>query len=88
MAQSLELFCVNTCIIKRDEHLITYRSGGKMSPIDYILVRKEERERKRVTHCKVKPVPGKACVKKLRTVVRNIKWKEIKELGKKRTGGI
>ena len=52
--QALNLFAINTGFKKRDEHLITYRSGNYASQIDYILVKKERRLK--VKDCKVLPL--------------------------------
>ncbi len=40
-AQAFYLAIVNTFYSKRREHLLTYRSGGKATVIDYIMVRRE-----------------------------------------------
>ena len=39
--QALDINAVNTTFKKKDEHLITFKSGNHASQIDYILVRKE-----------------------------------------------
>ena len=38
-AQAYNLAIVDTFFNKREEHLITYKSGQRSSPIDYILTR-------------------------------------------------
>ena len=54
LAQAFDLAIVNTFYSKRREHLLTYKSGGKATVIDYIMVRRENlRELK---NCKV--IPG------------------------------
>ena len=41
LAQAFDLAIVNTFYSKRREHLLTYKSGGKATVIDYIMVRRE-----------------------------------------------
>jgi len=55
MVESLELFFVNTGFQKREEHLVTYKSGVGRTQIDYFLVR--SKDRKQVKDAKV--IPGK-----------------------------
>ena len=50
----LDLLLCNTCFKKRDNHLITYESGGNATQIDFILFHKSMR--KLVTDVKV--IPG------------------------------
>ena len=51
MAQQREVVVCNTCYRKKEEHLITFSSGGRCSQIDYILVNKKEI--KNLKNCKV-----------------------------------
>ena len=51
--QALELFAVNTGFKKKQEQLITYRSAGHDTQVDYVLVRKEDK--KRIKDAKVPP---------------------------------
>ena len=51
MAQRRELVVCNTWYRKKEEHIITYSSGGRSSQIDYILVNKKEI--KNLKNCKV-----------------------------------
>ena len=39
--QAFDLAIVNTFYCKRREHLLTYKSGGKATVIDYIMMRRE-----------------------------------------------
>ena len=48
--QALDINAINTAF-KKEEHLITFKSGNHASQIDYILVRKERR--REVKDCKV-----------------------------------
>jgi len=57
-AESLDLAITNTFFEKREEHLITYKSGNSETQIDYILVRKQDL--KMVKNCKV--IPGEEVV--------------------------
>ena len=52
--QALDINAVNTTFKKKEEHLITFKSGNHASQIDYILVRKECR--RKVKNCKVFPL--------------------------------
>ena len=65
MAQRKELVVCSTRYRKRDEHLITYSSGGKTSQLDYILVKQSEV--KNLKDCKV--IPGSEIVSQHRLVV-------------------
>ena len=50
-----DLVIANTHFHKKDNHLITYHSGGNSSQIDYILVRKSDFKQVR----NIKVIPGK-----------------------------
>ena len=52
-ASAHDLMVVNTFFKKRDDQLISFRSGGRYTQIDYALVR--QRDRSRCTDCKVFP---------------------------------
>ena len=58
LAQAFDLAIVNTFYSKRGEHLLTYKSGGKATVIDYIMVRRENL--KELKNCKVIPVESVA----------------------------
>ncbi|RZC29036.1 Craniofacial development protein 2 [Glycine soja] len=53
-SEALDLSIANTWFKKREEHLITYKSGGTCSQIDFFLIRKSDR--KYCLNCKV--IPG------------------------------
>ena len=55
-AQAYDLGVVNTFSQKKMEHLITYKSGGRRSVIDYILIRRNNISK--VKDCKV--IPGES----------------------------
>ena len=40
--ESLDLALVNTFFNKKEEHLITYKSGGNSSQIDFIMTRRAD----------------------------------------------
>lgn len=78
-AESLDLVLVNTFFEKKREHLITYKSGGNETQIDYIMVRKEDF--KNVKNCKV--IPGEEVVAQHRLLCATIKCEERKQMKKK-----
>ncbi|XP_047484204.1 uncharacterized protein LOC125035937 [Penaeus chinensis] len=55
-AESLDMTAVNTFCQKRDEHLITYKSGQHAAQIDDMMIRRVDL--RSVRHCKV--IPGEA----------------------------
>ena len=78
-AESLGLVLVNTCFEKKKEHLITYKSGGNETQIDYIMVRKEDF--KKVKNCKV--IPGEEVVTQHRLLCVVINLEGDKQMKKK-----
>ena len=56
MAQTYDLALLNTFFEKKEEHLITFKSGGNRSVIDYIAIRRNHLGK--VRNCKV--VPGES----------------------------
>ena len=75
-AESLGLVLVNTCFEKKKEHLITYKSGGNETQIDYTMVRKEDF--KKVKNCKV--IPGEEVVTQHRLLCAVEGDKQMKKL--------
>ncbi|XP_063544350.1 craniofacial development protein 2-like [Cydia strobilella] len=89
-AASQNLAVVNTFFQKKEEHLITYKSGRAKTQIDYILIDKQNL--KQIKDCKI--IPGEPLtsqhrlllaalklrkpVKIIRPKVENIKWHELK----------
>ena len=91
-AQAYDLGIVNTFFQTKMEHTITYKSGWRMSVIDYILIRRNNTSQ--VKDCKV--IPGESiatqpriltmgiCIKtkrivKLRMRKQHIKWWRLKD---------
>ena len=70
-ALAYDLILVNTHFIKRESHLITFKSGQNKSQIDFILTRK--RNRVLCKDCKV--IPGEALTSQHRLVVLDFKIK-------------
>ena len=70
---------VNTCFRKRDEHLITYKSGTHRSQIDFFLARNQDR--RLCTNCKV--IPGHGVTTQHRLLVLDVQIKGIRS--KRRT---
>ena len=56
--ESLDLALVDTFFNKKVEHIITYKSGGNSSQIDFILTRRADL--KEMRDCKV--IPGEEVV--------------------------
>lgn len=70
-AISNDMAISNTMFTKRQEHLITYKSGGRASQIDYLLYRR--RNMAEITNCKV--IPGDHVTNQHRLVVMDLKIK-------------
>ena len=68
----------NTHFHKKDNHLITYHSGGNSSQIDYILVRKSDFKQVR----NIKAIPGEKVATQHRLLVSDMKWKFVKQTKK------
>ena len=68
-AQAFDLAIVNTFYSKRREHLLTYKSGGKATVIDYIMVRRENS--RKLKNCKV--IHGESVATQHRMLVREMK---------------
>ena len=69
LAQAFDLAIVNTFYSKRREHLLTYKSGGNATVIDYVMMRRENlRELK---NCKV--TPGESVATQHRRLVMEMK---------------
>ncbi|RZC03247.1 2-keto-3-deoxy-L-rhamnonate aldolase [Glycine soja] len=64
-SEALNLSIANTWFKKREEHLITYKSGGTCSQIDFFLIRKSDR--KYCLNCKV--IPGESLTTQHRVLV-------------------
>ena len=73
-----DLVVGNTHLHKKDNHLITYDSGGNSSQIDYIFVRKSDFKQVR----NIKVIPGEEVVTQYRLIVSDMKWKFMKQTKK------
>ncbi|KAL5176375.1 LINE-1 retrotransposable element ORF2 protein [Glycine soja] len=73
-SEALDLSIANTWFKKREEHLITYKSGGTCSQIDFFLIRKSDR--KYCLNCKV--IPGESLTTQHRVLVMDISQEIIK----------
>ena len=71
-AESLDMAIANTFFEKKDEHLITYKSGNNATQIDYILVRRADL--KQVKNCKV--IPGECVVAQHRLLCATIQMEK------------
>ena len=68
-AQSYNLVVANTYFHKKDEHLITNKSGDGCSTVDYIITRREKL--KNIKDCKV--IPGECAITQHRILVMDYK---------------
>ncbi|KAK3506978.1 hypothetical protein QTP70_033857, partial [Hemibagrus guttatus] len=64
-AKRMDMAVVNTYFQKREEHRVTYKSGGRRTQVDYILCRRGNL--KEISHCKV--VVGESVARQHRMVV-------------------
>ncbi|KAL5190235.1 LINE-1 retrotransposable element ORF2 protein [Glycine soja] len=76
--EALDLSIANTWFKKREEHLITYKSGGTCSQIDFFLIRKSDR--KYCLNCKV--IPGESLTTQHRVLVMDVR---IRDRAKRRS---
>lgn len=74
-AESLDMAVVNTFYQKKDEHLITYKSGQHATQIDYVLTRRTDL--KNVKNCNV--IPGEAVVAQHRLLCAVLRTKQEKK---------
>ncbi|KAH1214992.1 Craniofacial development protein 2 [Glycine max] len=77
-SEALDLSIANTWFKKREEHLITYKSGGTCSQIDFFLIR--ESDRKYCLNCKV--IPGESLTTQHRVLVMDVR---IRDRAKRRS---
>ncbi|KAK3536314.1 hypothetical protein QTP86_002939 [Hemibagrus guttatus] len=64
-AKRMDMGVVNTYFLKREEHRVTYKSGGRRTQVDYILCRRDNL--KEISDCKV--VVGESVARQHRMVV-------------------
>ena len=72
--KSLDLALVNTFFNKKEENLITYKSGGNSSQIDFIMTLRADL--KEMRDCKV--IPGEDVVSQHRLLCAVLRTKEAK----------
>ncbi|KAL5148302.1 Transcriptional adapter ADA2a [Glycine soja] len=77
-SEALDLSIANTWFKKREEHLITYKSGGTCSQIDFFLIRKSDR--KYCLNCKV--ISGESLTTQHRVLVMDVR---IRDRAKRRS---
>ncbi|KAL5153945.1 Craniofacial development protein 2 [Glycine soja] len=77
-SEALDLSIANTWFKKREEHLITYKSGRTCSQIDFFLIRKSDR--KYCLNCKV--IPGESLTTQHRVLVMDVR---IRDRAKRRS---
>ncbi|KAL5134814.1 Craniofacial development protein 2 [Glycine soja] len=71
-SKALDLSIANTWFKKREEHLITYKSGGKCSQIDFFLIRKSDRK-----YClNGKVIPGESLTTQHRVLVMDVRTRD------------
>ena len=68
-SSTFDLLIANTCFKKRDEHLITYKSGMTSSQIDFFLLRRVDR--KFCINCKI--IPGESLTTQHRVLVMDFR---------------
>ncbi|KAK3565340.1 hypothetical protein QTP86_006568 [Hemibagrus guttatus] len=85
-AKRMDMAVVNTYFQKREEHRVTYKSGGRRTQADYILCRRGNL--KEISDCKV--VVGESVARQHRMVVLPDDWETtaevIRETGRKVLG--
>ena len=64
-AKRMDLAVVNSYFKKKDKHSVTYKSGGKITQVDYVMCRR--RDLKEICDCKV--IVNKCVAKQHRMVV-------------------
>ena len=73
LCQQNNMKIVNTWFKKKEEHLITYKSGDVATQIDFVLLRNGDQVR--AVNCKV--IPGEDCVTQHRLLCADIQMKEM-----------
>ena len=72
--ESLDLALVNTFFNKNEEHIITYKSGGNSSRIDFIMTRRADLKEMRDS----KVIPGDEVISQDRLLCAVLRTKEAK----------
>ncbi|KAM0997763.1 hypothetical protein ACFX2C_007613 [Malus domestica] len=77
-AMAYDLFLANTFFKKREEHVITYKSGSSKTQIDFLLMKKED-----CITCKdCKVIPGESLAKQYRLLVMDVHIKRERKKNK------
>lgn len=76
-AVSYDMMIANTFFNKRQEHLITYKSGGRTSQIDFLLYRRNDVSE--VSDCKVIPGDHVAAQHRLVTIDLSVKVSKVQK---------
>ena len=76
--QSRRLSILNTMFKKEKGKMITYKSGGAETQIDYILVRRNDAMK--ILDCKV--IPGEACITQHRLLCSDLRLDGMKQKGR------
>ncbi|KAM1178219.1 hypothetical protein ACFX2G_017970 [Malus domestica] len=77
-AMAYDLFLANTFFKKREEHVITYKSGSSKTQIDFLLMRKGDR--RTCKDCKV--IPGESLANQHRLLVMDVHIKRVRKKNK------
>ncbi|KAK3568487.1 hypothetical protein QTP86_008540 [Hemibagrus guttatus] len=81
-AKRMDMAVVNTYFQKREEHRVTYKSGGRRTQVDYILCRRSNL--KEISDCKV--VVGESVARQHRMTAKETTAEVIRETGRKVLG--
>ncbi|KAM1519455.1 hypothetical protein ACFX1Z_022250 [Malus domestica] len=73
-----DLFLANTFFKKREEHVITYKSGSSKTQIDFLLMRKGDR----ITCRDCKVIPGESLANQHRLLVMDVHIKRVSKKNK------
>ena len=77
-AMAYDLFLANTFFKKREEHVITYKSGSSKTQIDFLLMRKGDR----ITCKDCKVIPGESVANQHRLLVMDVHIKRVRQKNK------
>ncbi|KAM1176204.1 hypothetical protein ACFX19_029118 [Malus domestica] len=77
-AMAYDLFLANTFFKKREEHVITYKSGSSKTQIDFLLMRKGDR----ITCKDCKVIPGKSVANQHHSLVMDVHIKRVRKKNK------
>ncbi|KAM2890269.1 hypothetical protein COP2_008711 [Malus domestica] len=77
-AMAYDFFLANTFFKKREEHVITYKSGSSKTQIDFLLMRKGDR----ITCKDCKVIPGESVANQHRLLVMDVHIKRVRQKNK------